>query len=244
MHEYESEHAAVGRRPEVVEEEPAVAAHDAPAVLSGRVDAVAPAGMARLQRAAGNAALASSVQRSSVERASVQRSSVQEVISQRGRGLPADVREPLERGFGRSLDHVQLHDDPAALSSARDVGAYAYASGDHIVVPPGAPLETYAEETEHTFQQRSGPVAGTPDGKGHLVSDPSDAFEVAARDRANQVLAAAQAGPVAAMAGAAAGPAVQRQALEDVEVQRQVTEPVVQRQVAEEEDLEEPEAGA
>jgi hypothetical protein len=219
--EFESDKEAVGaRRPEAAEEETTAFAFDAPAAAAGRVDAVGSDGLARLQRSAGNSAVATAVQRSSV----------QDVISRPGKSLPGDVRAPLERGFGRSLDHVQLHDDASALASARDVGAYAYASGDHIVVPPGAPLETYAEEVEHTHQQRTGPVDGTPDGKGHLVSDPSDSFETAARDRASQVVNAAAPGP---------GPAVQRHAEDDVEVQRQVDEPVVQRQEAEEE-IEEP----
>jgi hypothetical protein len=177
MHEHENEIERVDgpeRRPEVEEQ---TAVHDAPAAAAGRVDAVGPGGMARLQRSAGNAALASAVQRSPV----------QDVISRPGRSLPDEVRGPLEHGFGRSLAHVQLHDDSSALESARSVQAYAYASGDHIVVPPGAPLETYAEEAEHTFQQRSGPVAGTPDGQGHLVSDPSDSFEVAAKSKAGEV---------------------------------------------------------
>jgi hypothetical protein len=206
--ELRPDHAATGVRRTASDAEQAAAAYDAPAAVTGRVDAVGPDGMARLQRSAGNAALAGAVQRSAVR----------DVVSSPGRSLPTEVREPLERGFGRSLGHVQLHDDATALASAREVGAYAYASGDHIVVPPGAPLETFAEETEHTFQQRSGPVAGTPDGKGHLVSDPSDSFETAARERAAQVVSG-------------------------VEVQRSVEEPVVQRESAAPEELEEePEA--
>lgn len=221
-HEFEPERAeALERRPEVAD--PA-AVHDAPAAASGRVDAVGPDGMARLQRSAGNAALASAVQRSPV----------QDVISRPGRGLPDEVRGPLEHGFGRSLAHVQLHDDAAALDSARSVQAYAYASGDHIVVPPGAPLETYAEEAEHTFQQRSGPVAGTPDGQGHMVSDPSDSFEVAAKAKAGEVVSAAATAP--------AGAPVQRHA-EEEEMPVQQAQAPVQRQ-AEEEEVEEPEAAA
>lgn len=219
--------AQVRRVPEG-EEEPS-AAYDAAAAVTGRVDAVGADGIARLQRSAGNAAVAGAVRLSSVR----------QVVSQPGRGLPAEVRGPLERGFGRSLEHVRLHDDPSALSSARDVQAYAYASGDHIVVPPGAPLETYAEETEHTFQQRGGPVPGTPDGQGHLVSDPSDSMETAARERAREVVAAST-GAATAGAVTGTGPAVQRQVDEGVEVQRQVDEPVVQRQ-AEQELAEEPE---
>jgi hypothetical protein len=137
-----------------------------------------PHGLLALQAAAGNAAVT----------AAVQRSAVAEVTAQPGRVLPAEVREPLEHGFGRPLDHVRLHDDPAALRSTQDVEAYAYASGDHIVVPPDAPLHTYAEEVEHTLQQRGGPVAGQPDGKGHLVSDPNDAFEIAAKAKADEVV--------------------------------------------------------
>jgi hypothetical protein len=235
--EFESDRAAIaGRRPEAIEDETPARAFDAPAAATGRVDAVGSGGMARLQRSAGNSAVATAVQRSSV----------QDVISQPGKSLPGEVRDPLERGFGSSLSHVQLHDDATALSSARDVGAYAYASGDHIVVPPGAPLETYAEEVEHTHQQRGGAVDGTPDGKGHLVSDPSDRFEAAARDRASEVVGAAASGGTAAPAPAPSGgaassaPAVQRHAEEDLEVQRQVDVPVVQRQ--EEEMEEEPAA--
>jgi hypothetical protein len=276
--EFESDRAAVlGRRRE--DEAPAdaaVAAYDAPAAVAGRVDAAGAGGLGRLQRTAGNTAVAAAVQRSAgsaalqrsagsaalqrsagaaalqrseSEEEPVQRSAVQETIAQPGRNLPGDVREPLERGFGRSLAHVQLHEDAAALSSAKDVGAYAYASGDHIVVPPGAPLETYAEEVEHTFQQRSGPVDGTPDGQGHLVSDPSDRFETAARERASEVVAASSSSsgaPAPTGAGPASGgsgAAVQRQEAEEVAEEEPVVQqqPAIQRVEAEEEP-EDPEA--
>jgi hypothetical protein len=116
------------------------------------------------------------------------RSPVHQTLAQPGRDLPTEIRGPLESGFGRSLDHVRLHDDADAVRSAESVEAVAYASGDHIVVPQGAPLHTYAEEVEHTFQQRSGPVDGTPDGQGHTRSDPTDPFERAAVARADEVV--------------------------------------------------------
>lgn len=215
-HEYDVDGSAPRERPANRDQEASGVA--ASAAVAGRIDAIGGDGMAGLQRAAGNAALTSAIQRSTVS----------DVISQPGRGLPGDVRGPLERGFGRSLEHVRLHDDAEALRSARDVSAYAYASGDHIVVPPGAPLETYAEETEHTFQQRGGPVAGSPDGRGHLVSDPSDSFETAAKAKAEQVVAAAST------------PTQRRKDEDPYPSQRAETESVVQRQEAESEEEETP----
>jgi hypothetical protein len=84
----------------------------------------------------------------------------------------------------------------------------------------------------HVVQQRSGPVDGTAAGGGIQVSDPGDRFEREASANAERVMS----GP--APAAAVAGPAVQRHADDEHDVQRDATsaEPAVQREGEEEEE--------
>ncbi|EMF57736.1 DUF4157 domain-containing protein [Streptomyces bottropensis] len=139
------------------------------------------------------------VQRSAVH--DVQRSAVHEVLRAPGQPLDSATRTDMEARLGADFSDVRIHDDSAAKASAAEVGARAYTSGSHVVIGDGgADKHTLAHELTHVIQQRQGPVAGTDDGGGLRVSDPSDRFEQAAEANARKVMS----GP--------AQPAVQRAA--------------------------------
>jgi hypothetical protein len=67
----------------------------------------------------------------------------------------ADV---IQRAFGRhDISGVQAHTGGEAAASARDMGADAYASGNHVVLGErGSDLHTVAHEAAHIVQQRGG----------------------------------------------------------------------------------------
>ncbi|GAA2278774.1 hypothetical protein GCM10010415_53860 [Streptomyces atrovirens] len=168
----------------------------AAALPGGPLSAVSPASLQALQRSAGNAA----VRRMLEERRAgsdggqpspvVQRSSVHDVLNAPGRPLDPAVRAELEPRMGADFSGVRVHDDTAARASAAEVGARAYTSGHHIVIGEGgADKHTLAHELTHVIQQRQGPVAGTDNGSGLRISDPSDSFEREAEANAHRVLA-------------------------------------------------------
>ena len=66
-------------------------------------------------------------------------------------------RETIQSLFGRhDISSVQAHVGPEAAASARDMGAQAYATGQHVVLGAGADLFTVAHEAAHVVQQRGG----------------------------------------------------------------------------------------
>ncbi|MFJ8623572.1 DUF4157 domain-containing protein [Kitasatospora sp. NPDC093550] len=144
----------------------------------------------------------------------VQRSAVHEVLRGSGRPLDQASRADMEARLGADFGDVRVHTGPAARASAAEIGARAYTSGNHVVLGEGGhDRHTLAHELTHVIQQRRGPVAGTDNGGGLRVSDPSDRFEREAEANAARVLR----GPAPARthepeaAGAAPGPAaVQR----------------------------------
>src|SRR5262245_19093293 len=108
----------------------------------------------------------------------VQRATAHGVLRQPGRPLNATTRSDMETRLGTDLSDVRLHDDHAAQRSAAELGATAYTSGIHVVIGEnGDDNHTLAHELTHVIQQRQGPVAGTDNGAGLRVSDPSDHFE-------------------------------------------------------------------
>ncbi|MDR6973724.1 hypothetical protein J2X68_000393 [Streptomyces sp. 3330] len=120
----------------------------------------------------------------------VQRSSVPDVLRTAGQPLDGTVRTEMEARLGADFSDVRLHTGPTAQRSAAEVGARAYTSGSHVVIGAGgADRHTLAHELTHVIQQRQGPVAGTDNGSGLSVSDPSDRFERAAEENARRVLA-------------------------------------------------------
>ncbi len=65
----------------------------------------------------------------------------------------------------------------------------AYTVGNHVVIGDGiAGKHTLAHELTHVIQQRRGPVAGTDNGGGLKISDPSDRFEREAQANATRAL--------------------------------------------------------
>ncbi|TRV77834.1 DUF4157 domain-containing protein [Streptomyces sp. 130] len=119
----------------------------------------------------------------------VQRSTVNDVLRAAGRPLDGAVRSEMESRLGADFSDVRIHTDAAAKASAAEVGARAYTSGHHVVIGDGgADKHTLAHELTHVIQQRRGPVAGTDNGAGLRVSDPSDRFEREAEANATRVM--------------------------------------------------------
>ncbi|MFD8753272.1 DUF4157 domain-containing protein [Kitasatospora sp. NPDC059577] len=146
--------------------------------------------------------------------AAVQRSAVHDVLSTPGRPLEAAVRSEMEGRMGADFSAVRIHDDSAAQASAAEVGARAYTSGNHVVIGAGGgDRHTLAHELTHVLQQRRGPVAGSDNGSGLKVSDPSDRFEREAE--ANAVRVMRKAVPGSAAADRAAGERAGQHAHED-----------------------------
>ncbi|MER6631458.1 DUF4157 domain-containing protein [Streptomyces sp. NPDC000987] len=152
---------------------------------------------------------------------------VNEVLRSAGQPLAAPVRQEMESRFGTDFSDVRLHTGAAAARSARTIGARAYTSGSHVVIGDGGgDRHTLAHELTHVVQQRQGPVAGTDNGAGLRISDPSDRFEREAESNARRVLSGAAPATREAGRSAAAAERVQRRT-----VQRW-TEQATQNQVA------------
>ncbi|MFJ9630132.1 DUF4157 domain-containing protein [Streptomyces sp. NPDC101175] len=196
-------------RPEKAEPRPPSRVPDSRTEQGGSPGALSPAHVAQLQRTAGNAAVLRAVEEarhthgagcghaSPAQSSPVQRSSVPEVLRAPGRPLDAPVRAEMEARLGADFSDVRLHTGPTARRSAAEIGARAYTSGSHVVLGAGGgDRHTLAHELTHVIQQRSGPVAGTDDGTGLRVSDPSDRFERAAEAGATRALAGPVPGPV------------------------------------------------
>ncbi|MFJ5967811.1 DUF4157 domain-containing protein [Streptomyces sp. NPDC093060] len=212
-------------------------------------------GLVALQRATGNAAVVEILRRAGHpsaqevhehdagcghEQASVQsaeapvqrRSAVHDVLNTGGRALDDDVRVDMEARLGADFSDVRVHTDAAAKASAAEIGARAYTSGNHIVMGDGGTdRHTLAHELTHVIQQRRGPVAGTDNGAGLRVSDPSDRFEREADANARRAMSK-QVPSADAVQRSSVGPAGARAADHrapggDTAVQRA---PVVQRE--------------
>ncbi|MFG3340759.1 DUF4157 domain-containing protein [Glycomyces sp. NPDC048151] len=204
-----------------------------PAAALGRADVLGAEGVLGLQRAVGNAGVATMLEE--------ERSPVHDVIGSGGSPLDLDTRADMEGRFGQDFSNVRVHTDSAAHESAKSVNAQAYTVGSDIVFQSGnydpgsdSGKHMLAHELTHVVQQRSGPVDGTDAGGGVKVSDPSDRFEREASANADAVMSApAPAAPVQRCDDGCG----------DTEVQR-LAEPTVQREEAPEPAEEDPEAMA
>ncbi|WP_405428334.1 DUF4157 domain-containing protein [Streptomyces erythrochromogenes] len=171
-------------------------------------EAAAPVGLMGLQASAGNSAVVQMLRRAGhgqdqeqhrhtdgcghqqSEQHAVQRSAVHDVLRTPGRPMDAATRSDMETRLGADFSDVRIHDNSAAKASAAEVGARAYTSGSHVVLGAGgSDKHTLAHELTHVIQQRQGPVAGTDNGSGLKVSDPSDRFEREAEANASRVMA-------------------------------------------------------
>jgi hypothetical protein len=145
--------------------------------------------LAALQRAAGNAAVASAMEEG------LDGTLVRQVVTGGGQPLDPAVQRAMETQLGADLSDVRVHTDAQATQSARAINAEAYTTGSHIVFQrqlyqPGthAGLRMIAHELSHVVQQREGPVSGSPIEGGVSVSDPLDRFEQAADRTADVVM--------------------------------------------------------
>ncbi|THA30929.1 DUF4157 domain-containing protein [Streptomyces sp. A1547] len=163
-------------------------------------------GLLGLQNAAGNAAVVQMLRQAGhpwtqerhehsdscghrAEAAVVQRSTAHDVLRGPGRPLDDTTRSEMESRLGADFSDVRLHTDSSAKRSAAELGARAYTSGSHVIIGEGgSDKHTLAHELTHVIQQRQGAVAGTDNGAGLRVSDPSDRFERAAEANARAVM--------------------------------------------------------
>jgi hypothetical protein len=235
------------------------------ALAAGRTDALPPAAVMHLQRAAGNASVASLLEAEGAGQE--EPSPVRDVVGSGG-GQPLDTptRSFMESRFGNDFGGVRVHTDTRASDSARAVQAHAYTVGNDIVFQSGhyapetdAGRHMLAHELTHVVQQRSGPVSGTPAPGGIKISDPSDSYEQEAERHAGVIMsrpppaeapaAASQAAPVQRTDEDAhpvqraddeelQGSFVQRQGEEDTKDEQMVQGAFVQRQESPEEEKE------
>lgn len=163
--------------------------------VPARSPALDAAAVMRLQRAAGNASVVQLLAEGEEER-----SPVHDVVGSGG-GSPLDegVRSSMESAFGASFGDVRVHTDDRASKSAESVGANAYTVGSDVVFRsgqfnPGSPTgqRTLAHELAHVVQQSQGPVDGSDSAGGIKLSSPSDRFEQAAEDSADEVMSSVQ----------------------------------------------------
>lgn len=206
------------------------------AALSGRLDVAGTAGLAGLQRVAGNAAVS--------DLADEERSPVHDVIASGGAPLSPDLRADMEGRFERDFGDVRVHNDGAAHASAKSVNAQAYTVGANIVFQrdtydPGSDAGRHmiAHELTHVVQQRNGPVDGTNAGGGVKISDPSDRFErdaVANADRVMSAPAPAPSSDVQRFSEGDGSASVQRQDAPAEEEEEATAQTFVQRQEEEE----------
>ncbi|WP_371625602.1 DUF4157 domain-containing protein [Streptomyces sp. NBC_01116] len=150
------------------------------------------AGLHTMQTTVGNAAVVQMLRdacHQQTEQGTVQRSAVPDVLRAAGRPMDDATRSDMEARLGADFSDVRIHNDSAAKASAAEVGARAYTSGNHVVIGDGGgDKHTLAHELTHVIQQRRGPVAGTDNGAGLSVSDPSDRFEREAEANATRAL--------------------------------------------------------
>jgi hypothetical protein len=241
MHRHEHDRERPPRRPiRRSGDEAAATALAARAAAAGRTDALGPASVLRLQRAAGNAGVAGLF-----DGEAEPESPVKDVVG-RGGGAPLDpaVRQRMETSFGTDFSDVRVHSGGGAAASARAVDAHAYTVGNEIVLGYGhaedssAHERTLAHELTHVVQQRSGPVEGSPAPGGISVSSPSDRFERTAESTADRVMSTGRAGDI----GGPTAASIQREDDAEDEVQQLA---IQRREEAEEEpeDVPRPEEG-
>ena len=190
MRDYELDPAgplAPHREPEA--KAPEGAARTSVTMRSPALDA---ASVLHLQRAAGNQSVVQMLA------GDEERSPVHDVVGSGG-GAPLDdsTRATMEGSFGASFEGVRVHTDDRASKSAQAVGADAYTVGSDVVFRSGkynpsttTGQRTLAHELAHVVQQSKGPVDGTPAAGGIQLSSPSDRFEQAADETADEVMAA------------------------------------------------------
>jgi hypothetical protein len=115
----------------------------------------------------------------------------------------------IQRSFGRhDVSGVKAHVGAEAAASAREMGAQAYATGDHVVLGNTTDLHITAHEAAHVVQQRGGVQLKAG------VGEVGDAYERHADEVANTVVQGKSAEALLDPYAGSAGPAgVQRLAM-------------------------------
>jgi hypothetical protein len=134
-------------------------------------------------------------------------------ISGAGERLP--FMDQIVRSFGsHDVSNVQAHTDANAATASREMGATAYAKGDHVAFGGTPDLHTAAHEAAHVVQQRGGVQL-----KGG-VGEAGDSYEQHADAVADKVVKGESAeGLLDTMAGGAGGASgVQSQAVQKLGV--------------------------
>ncbi|MEA2535031.1 MAG: hypothetical protein QOJ93_2842 [Actinomycetota bacterium] len=201
MHTYENEPASREASHAALRRNEGAEAAASLALAAGRTDALHPAALMHLQRAAGNDSVTSLLGADHEE----EPSPVRDVIgSASGQPLDRPTRQFMEGRMGQDFGDVRVHTDASASDSARSVNAQAYTVGNDIVFQNGtyapdsdAGRHVLAHELTHVVQQRSGPVDGTPAAGGIKISHPADSFEQAAERNASEVMSQTPPPPVA-----------------------------------------------
>ena len=106
-------------------------------------------------------------------------SSVARTLAAGGKPLESAVRSDMEQRFGHDFFGVRVHDDALAASSARDIGAQAYAAERHVVFASGkyapgthAGRRLIAHELAHVVQQeRGGPAMAVEERAEHAAHE-------------------------------------------------------------------------
>lgn len=148
----------------------------------------------------------------------------EQIAQKKGSGSPLEpvARTTLENALGQDLSDVRVHTDSAADALSKDLGAHAFTTGKDMFFQQGqydpnsdGGMKLLAHEATHIGQQAAGPVAGTSNGQGVKVSDPSDTFERAASDNAERLAATGALTPAGGQGGegaaAGAGASAQRE---------------------------------
>jgi hypothetical protein len=122
-------------------------------------------------------------------------------------GLSLPFADTIQARFGHhDISTIEAHDDPAAASASRQLGARAYAIGHDVAFAAPPDLHTAAHEAAHVIQQRGGvQLAGG-------IDQPGDPYERHADAVADAVVAGRSAESLLDLAptGGVTSPAVQR----------------------------------
>jgi hypothetical protein len=122
-----------------------------------------------------------------------------------GGGSALPHLDAIQRAFGpHDVSKIQAHTGDAAARASTEIGAEAYATGNHVAFAGAPDLRTTAHEAAHVVQQRAGV---------HLkggVGETGDAYERNADEVADRVVRGQSAADLLPGSGSSPGAAVQR----------------------------------
>jgi hypothetical protein len=122
-----------------------------------------------------------------------------------GGGAALPHLDVIQRAFGpHDVSQIQAHTGDAAARASTEIGAHAYATGNHVAFAGAPDLRTTAHEAAHVVQQRAGV---------HLkgaVGETGDAYERNADEVADRVVRGESAAELLPGGGSSPGSAVQR----------------------------------